>query len=109
MTGFQVTFFTCQDRRHGHEPVYEWLMHLVASLGIHGATLTMGAESLGRSGKLHSKYFVELADQPIEVTVAMTENQCKTLFERLEAEKANLFYIKSPVEFGRSGSTDRSH
>lgn len=108
MNGFQVTFFTHQGRRHGNAPDYEWLMHLVASLGIQGATLTMGTESLGRSGKLHSKYFVELADQPIEVAVAMTEDQFKTLFEHLEAKKANLFYIKSPVEFGRIGSADRS-
>ena len=104
MNGFQVTFFTHQGRRHAHEPVYDWLMHVLTSQGIKGATLTMGAESYGRSGKLHSKDFIELADQPIEVTAAMTQAQADALFDLLEREQADLFFIKSPVEFGVLGS-----
>ena len=104
MNGFQVTFFTHQGRSHAHEPVYDWLMKALAAQGIKGATMTMGAESYGCSGKLHSKFFVELADQPIEVTAAMTEAQEEALFRYLEGEQVDLFFVKSAVEFGRVGS-----
>ena len=43
------------------------------------------------------------ADQPVEVTMAVSPAQCTALFERLEAEQANLFYVKTPVEFGVVG------
>jgi PII-like signaling protein len=104
MQGFQVTFFTHQGRRRAHEAIYDWLMHILASQGIKGATLTMGANSYGRSGKRHSRDFIELADQPIEVTAAMTEAQSASLFELLEREQVDLFFIKSPVEYGVLGS-----
>lgn len=38
MKGFQITFFTQQDRRHHHKPMAEWLMLAARDLGIRGAT-----------------------------------------------------------------------
>lgn len=105
MNGFQITFFTHQGRKHGHHAIHDWLMHALLDHGIRGATLTMGEESFGHSGKLHSRFFVELADQPIEITAAMTEAQATALFAYLEAQQANLFYIKSPIEFGALGAS----
>jgi PII-like signaling protein len=103
MKGFQVTFFTEQGRRRGHTPIHEWLKEVGKSLGITGITTAMGVEGIGRDGKLHSAHFIELADQPIEITMAMTEAQCEALFGRLEQEKSNLFYVKTAVEFGVLG------
>jgi hypothetical protein len=37
--------------------------------------------------------------------MALSPQQCDTLFARLEAEKANIFYTKTPVEFGVLGRT----
>ncbi len=104
MNGFQVTFFTEQDRRYGHQPLHEWLLQLGKSIGISGGTIMSGAEGFGRSGKLHFAHFFRLADQPVEVTMAMTEEQVRALFARIEQEKIDLFYVKSPVEFGTVGS-----
>ncbi|WP_428424952.1 DUF190 domain-containing protein [Methylibium sp.] len=103
MKGYQVTFFLQQDRRHGRQQMHEWLMQTAKSLGIRGSTAVMAAEGYGHSGKRHSMHFFELADQPIEVTIAMDEGQAQALFEVLEREKANLFYVKSVVEFGTVG------
>lgn len=105
MNGFQVTFYTGESRRHGHTLVHEWLMATAKSLDIHGVTMTAGIEGVGRDGKLHSTQFVELADTPLEVTMAMTEAQSQALFEVLEREQANVFYIKTPVEFGVIGGS----
>jgi hypothetical protein len=35
--------------------------------------------------------------------MALSSLQCDTLFVRLEAEKANVFYTKTPAEFGVLG------
>ncbi len=104
MNGYQITFFTGQSCRHGHTPMHEWLMQLAKSLGIRGSTAVLGAEGFGRSGRFHSAFFFELADQPVEVTVAATAEQVDALFERLELEQVNLFYVKTPVEFGTVGA-----
>lgn len=104
MTGYQLTFFTQQDRRHGHQPLAEWLMALVQSMQIRGATLSAAQEGIGRHHKLHSAHFFELADQPIEVTMVVSEEEWTRLFERLNAEPGlHLFYAKSAVEFGTIG------
>lgn len=104
MQGYQVTFFTQQDRRHGHQPLHEWLMELAKSQGIAGSTVTFGAEGIGRSGKLHSARFFELADQPVEITMVVAQEQVAPLFDRLDAEVDELFYVKTPVEYGSLGT-----
>ncbi|MBE0546141.1 MAG: DUF190 domain-containing protein [Rubrivivax sp.] len=103
MHGFQVTFFTEEGRHHGRKQVHVWLMEVAKSLGITGITTAVGVQGIGRDGRLHSAHFIELADQPVEVTMALSPQQCDTLFARLEAEKANVFYTKTPVEFGVLG------
>jgi PII-like signaling protein len=104
MKGFQVTFFSQQGRRLGHKPVHDWLMDICKSLGIKGVTTVAGVEGVGRGGKVHSAHFFELADQPLEITMALSEEQCMALFARLRQENADLFYVKTPVEFGVVGS-----
>uniref|UniRef100_UPI00374CE262 DUF190 domain-containing protein n=1 Tax=Rhodoferax sp. TaxID=50421 RepID=UPI00374CE262 len=79
---------------------------VAGSLGITGITTSVGVEGIGRDGRLHSAHFIELSDQPVEVTMALTPQQCDALFAQLEAEKANVFYTKSPVEFGVLGQAE---
>lgn len=105
MKGFQVTFFTVEGRHHGRKSMGHWLMETVKGLGIKGVTMTVGVEGIGRHGRLHSAHFIELSDQPIEVTVAVDEAQCERLFATLEREQANVFYVKTPVEFGIVGGS----
>jgi uncharacterized protein len=83
--------------------VHVWLMDVARSPCITGITTAVGVQGIGRSGGLHSAHFIELPDQPVEVTMALSPAQCDTLFERLEAEKANVFDTKTPVEFGVLG------
>lgn len=104
MDGYQVTFFTQQDRRHGHQPMHEWLMQQAQALGIRGSTAVVGAEGYDHQGRMHSAHFFELADQPIAVTLAATAPQIDALFAHLQAQGAEVFYVKSAVEFGRLGT-----
>lgn len=104
MTGYQLTFFTQQDRRHGHQPLAEWLMTLVQSMQIRGATLRTAQEGIDSHHKLHSAHFFELTDQPVEVTMVVSEEESEKLFALLNAEPGlHLFYAKTAVEFGTIG------
>jgi PII-like signaling protein len=104
MKGYQITFFTQQDRRHHGKPLGEWLVTLARELGFHGATMFAATEGFGHRGRLHSAHFFELADQPVEVLMAVTEEESGRLFARLDSEGVKLFYVKTPVEFGTTGS-----
>ena len=66
MNGYQITFFTHQDRRFKGKQIGEWLLQLVKELGLRGASLHAGGESFARGGRMHSAHFFELADQPVE-------------------------------------------
>lgn len=104
MQGFQLTFFTQQDRGHGGLPLGEWLVQEARKLGVAGATLIAATEGFGHDRKLHSAHFFELADQPIEVTLAISETDAKRLFDKLREEKISIFYVKTPIEFGMTGA-----
>lgn len=102
MKGFQITFFTEQDRRQGHQQVQDWLMDLAKAQEIGGVTVTASAEGIGHRGKLHSAHLVMLTDQPIEVTMIVSDVQAAALFASIADAKADLFYVKIPVEYGRT-------
>lgn len=106
MNGYQITFFTQQDRRHAGEPLADWLVHLAIEMGLRGATLIPGSEGVGQDGRFHSMHFFELADQPLAVLMAVTTEEAERLFQRLHAEGVHLFYVKTPVEFGSIGKPE---
>lgn len=106
MKGFLVTFYTQQDRHHGHQQLHEWVMAEANKLGIRGSTALMAAQGYDHTGRIHSARFFELADQPIEIQMAMTESQCEQLFSVLRQEQVLLFYVKSAVEFGHLGDAE---
>jgi PII-like signaling protein len=103
MNGYQITFFTQQDKRHHGKPLADWLVHLAKEMGLPGATLIAGSEGFGHHRRIHSAHFFELADQPLEIQMAVSKEDAERLFARLKAEGVHLFYVKTPVEFGILG------
>ena len=103
MRGYQISLLAEQDRRIEHRQATEWLLHLAKELGIAGCTVFSGVESFGADGRRHSARFFELADQPMELVMAVTEEQADRLFERIEAMETKIFYIKTPIEYGQLG------
>jgi uncharacterized protein len=103
MNGYQVSFLTVQGHRHAGKPMAEWLMQVAMELGLRGATTIAASEGFGKHRRIHSAHFFELADQPVEIVMAVTEDESRRLFERLQAENVHLFYVKAPVEFGEIG------
>jgi PII-like signaling protein len=107
MHGYQVTFFTQQNRRHRHMPLAEWLMVTARDLGVSGATVVAASEGFGAHRRIHSTHFFDLADQPQEVVMALTEDEAARLFDHLIAEGVHVFYVKTAVEFGVLGERDQ--
>lgn len=103
MKGYQISFFTVQNHRHGGQPIFHWLMGVARELGLRGATLIPASEGFGKHGRMHSAHFFELVDQPVEIVMAVTHDECDRLFARLRDEGVHLFYVKSEVEFGMLG------
>jgi len=106
MNGYQITFFTQQDKRHHGKPLADWLVHLAKEMGLPGATLIAGSEGFGHHRRIHSAHFFELADQPLEIQMALSNEDAERLFARLKAEGVHLFYVKNPVEFGTLGEAE---
>ncbi len=102
MQGYMLTLFTQQDRRHGHQPLHEWLLDAARSLGVRGGTVVSGVESFDHAGMRHSARFFELADQPIQLQFVISEQQSAELLALLQHEKIDVFYVKTPVQYGRS-------
>lgn len=99
-TGYQLTFFTLQSRRHNGKNIAEWLEDIAQHSGVSGITVSNASKGLGHDGTWHSATFFELADQPLEIMMIADEESCNTLFSLLEEEKPALFYTKTAIEYG---------
>ncbi|MBV8666385.1 MAG: DUF190 domain-containing protein [Burkholderiaceae bacterium] len=103
MKGFQLEFFMEQNKRHKHEALWKWLLEAARTHGIRGATSFQGSMGYGQHRRVHAAHFFELADQPVEVTMVVTETEAESFLALLREEKVHLFYVKLPVEFGILG------
>jgi PII-like signaling protein len=103
MNGYQLTFYTEQNRRHGHHTVTEWLLHEAKQLGIHGATVINCAQGTGHAGAHHAAHALRLADQPVQIILAVTEEEAQRMLEVVISQQVHVFYTRTPVEFGVLG------
>jgi PII-like signaling protein len=100
MNGYQLTFYTEKNRKHGHQTVCEWLLHQVRELGICGATVIDCAEGIGHAGARHAAHVLKLTDQPLQIILAVTEDEADKLLDLVRADRVHVFYVRFPVEFG---------
>jgi uncharacterized protein len=99
-TGYQLTFFTLQSRRHNGMQIADWLEEIAHQSNITGVTVTTASKGIGHDGTWHSSTFFELADQPLEIMMIADEQSCLTFFSLLEAESPKIFYTKTAIEYG---------
>jgi len=101
MKGFQLIFSTLQSRKHpSGSSISHWLVEVAEKLGIKGVTILNATQGIGRDGKLHSSNFFELADEPQEIIMNVSETESEKLFELLSKEQLGLFYTKTAIEYG---------
>ncbi|AOY92706.1 hypothetical protein BKK79_13680 [Cupriavidus sp. USMAA2-4] len=109
MEGYQITLYTVESRRHRGKQLSHWLMEVMRDLKLQGATHLVAAEGIGHHHRLHSWHFVELTDRPEQITLIATAAEADALFARLAEEPVEIFYTRSPVEFGLAGGGARAH
>jgi PII-like signaling protein len=98
--GYQLTFFTQQDRTHEQQWIGDWLIFEACRMNIEGATMFSATEGFGRQRKVHSVGIYDLSDQPVAVTMAVSKTDAEHFLEHLKQEGIDIFYIKTPIEFG---------
>ncbi|MBJ7221021.1 MULTISPECIES: DUF190 domain-containing protein [unclassified Brenneria] len=104
MHGYQITFFTQQDRMYGRLPLAQWLIEEAKRQGLRGATLNGALEGLGHDGALHAVNLFDLSDQPVQVTLVVTEEEAQRFLQHLDTAQIHLFYVKVAAEFGTLGA-----
>jgi PII-like signaling protein len=109
MNGFLLTFYTEQNKRHGHKTICEWLLHEAKELGIHGATVISGSEGVGHAGAHHAAHMLKLTDQPVQIIIAATDDEAQRLLDVVKAAHVHVFYTRAPVEYGLLGEDDPQH
>lgn len=100
MQGYQVNFYTLQNRKHQEKSVSEWLVNKAQMIGIRGATVIHGDEGLGSDGQLHAARFFEQAEQPILVVMVVSETQYTKLFSLIQETGLKVFHTRTLVEYG---------
>lgn len=108
MDGYLVRFFTQQNREHQGQSLARWIVGEAKRLGIRGATLVSGAEGFGNDGCFHSENFFGLEDPPLQVIMAMTQEEWDSLIACLEKNKIKIFYTKTKSEFGYTSEKDQT-
>ncbi len=64
-------------------------------------------EGYGQHRHIHSTRSFELADQPQEIVMIVSEEEADLLFNHLQKEGVHIFYVKTSVEFGMMGKPGR--
>ncbi|ENX59385.1 MULTISPECIES: DUF190 domain-containing protein [Acinetobacter] len=103
MNGFLLSFYTAQNRTYQGQMMSEWLLAVAKQMNLRGATVLAGMEGVDHQGLFHSASFFELADRPIQIQFAVSNQQAMELLDYLNDKEISLFYVKTPIEFGVVG------
>jgi PII-like signaling protein len=104
MKGIQLRLYTCENRRHGGLPTYEWLLEQARKQGIPGGSAFRAIAGYGRHGRLHEQAFFELAgEEPVVIEFIAGDEQAERFLQLLHAELPDLFVVRVPVEYGHAG------
>ena len=78
----------------------EWLMLTALDLGIRGTTVMTGSEGYGHKRYIRSSRYFEPPDKTQEIVMIVNEEEADNLFDYLQKEGVQLFYVRMPVVFG---------
>lgn len=95
-----MTFYTQRSREYGGLPLANWIIEQAKDIGVRGATLLAAKEGFGHDGRFHSDNYFDQEDQPQQVTMALTEAECKSMLARIADNGLRVFYTKAEVELG---------
>lgn len=95
--GYQLTFYTLLNRHYQGQRLLDRIKQEAQSLHIEGLTVRAGSEGMGHDGRWHEIGFVDLSDQPIEVVMILSEEQCTALLHAVRG--SGIFYTRCPIDY----------
>jgi PII-like signaling protein len=107
--GVRLQFYFPEGARHHHHLLHEWLLQAARDCGIKGGSVFRAIAGFGRHGKMHYGHFFEEAGKlPVEVRLVTTPELAEGLIATLHAERVQVFFVRSDVEFGWIPDDDSS-
>ncbi|OFC72418.1 DUF190 domain-containing protein [Alteromonas confluentis] len=100
MKGIVITFCTTQGRTLEDSTVAEWLMASAKRMNLSGATVNGSISSFGHHGEFHATNMYDSYDQPVQITMVVSESERDELMAAIKATGARLFYTQHPVDYG---------
>ena len=98
--GVRVQFYFPEGARHHHHLLHEWLLQAARDCGIKGGSVFRAIAGFGRHGHMHYGHFFEEAGKlPVEVRLVTTPELAERLIATLRAERVQVFFVRSEVEF----------
>ncbi|WP_052421015.1 hypothetical protein [Paraburkholderia ferrariae] len=61
------------------------------------------ARDTGHAGAHHAAHVLRLADQPVQVALAVSKDEASRMLQAVEQEQVHVFYTRIPTEFGLLG------
>ena len=77
--GYLLRIFVGERDKHGHLPLYEWIIKQARKQGLAGATAFRGIEGFGAHSHLHTSKILRLADDlPILIEIVETKEKIES-------------------------------
>jgi PII-like signaling protein len=104
--GKLLRIFIGERDRHGHLPLYEWIVRRARERGLSGATVLRGIEGFGARSLLHKANLLDLsADLPIIIEIVDTSEAVDSFLSEIDpAISEGLATVeKVEIRFRRGG------
>jgi uncharacterized protein len=84
--GKLLRIFIGETDRHGHEPLYEWIVKQARAADMAGATVLRGIVGYGAGSLIHTTKILRLSeDLPVIVEIVDTKEKIDSFLPRIEA------------------------
>lgn len=106
--GYLLRIFIGESDKHGHQPLYEWLVQQAKEQGLAGATALRGMMGFGAHSRIHTFKIERLSeDLPIVVEIVDTREKLEAFLTSVDHEiKEGLATLERiQIHFYRSGQT----
>ncbi len=106
--GYVLKVYLGERDKHGHLPLYQWIIQQAREYGLAGATAIRGIEGFGARSHLHTSKILRLADDlPILIEIVDTKDKIESFLPILdEAIPEGLATLeKVEIRLYRTGSS----
>jgi PII-like signaling protein len=106
--GCLLRIFIGESDRHGHRPLYEWLVLQARTTGLAGATVLRGIMGYGAHSRLHTFKIERLSeDLPVVIEIVDTREKLQAYLELVQSaiSEGLVTLEKAEVQFIRDGQS----